>query len=251
MESVSNFRELSNLPVSGGTIAPGVLFRSGHLADLSDEDSQQITEAGIRTFVDLRTANDIKSEGADRVPNGVTHHHVPIFDDGGSGERLRDMIMRGDLNELREQFGDGKSHQLALDGAAGFAENPDRMASFATAMAIVTNPDNWPLLWHCSAGKDRAGWVGTSVLLAAGATPDVIVDHYLESNKARGTISLSWEGELKDLIHPFLAVQEDYVRAQLDVVENTWGGVEGLYRDGFGLSEEALDQFRNALIAGS
>ena len=30
---------------------------------------------------------------------------------------------------------------------------------------IVLDPAAWPVLWHCSAGKDRAGWAATAVLL--------------------------------------------------------------------------------------
>lgn len=251
MESISNFRELGSVAVATGQIRPGVLFRSGHLASMSDDDAARFQEAGIRTIVDLRSDGDIASEGADRVPAGVDHHRVPIHDDAGRGDDLRTIIMRGDIDELRAEMGDGRGHQIALDGAAAFAENPERMASFSSAMALVTDPDNWPLIWHCSAGKDRAGWVGTAALLAAGASDDVIVDHYLQSNLAIGAAALFPEGELKELIRPFLEVHEDYVRAQLAVVENRWGGVAGLFQDGFGLGDEVVDRFRSALLTSS
>ena len=250
MDTISNFRELGGLAAADGPIATGRLFRSGHLAAMSEDDAARFADHGIRTIVDLRSDGDIDAEGADRVPDGVAHHHVPIFDDAGRGDDLRAVIMRGDLDELRELMGDGRGHQIARDGAANFVADQDRMASFADAMAIVTDPDNWPLLWHCSAGKDRAGWVGTSVLLAVGAPTDVVVDHYLQSNEARGTLSLFREGEVKDLIRPFLIVHEDYVRAQLAVVEDQWGGVSGLFHDGYGLTAGEVDRFRDALVSG-
>ncbi|MDG2026118.1 MAG: tyrosine-protein phosphatase [Acidimicrobiales bacterium] len=248
MDSISNFRELGGLPADNGSVAPGRLFRSGHLGAMSDADSARFADHGIRTIVDLRSDGDIESEGSDRVPPGVTHHRVPIFDDAGRGDDLRAIIMRGDIDELREMMGDGRGHQIALDGAAEFVANTDRMASFAQAMAIVTEPDNWPVIWHCSAGKDRAGWVGTSVLLAVGAPTQVIVHHYLQSNEARGTRALFKDGELKDLIRPFLEVHEDYIRAQLAVVNDQWGGVDGLFHDGYGLDAGALDRLRSAVI---
>jgi len=248
VESVSNLRELGGIPVVGGAIAEGQLFRSGHLGALSDQDEARLIDAGIRTIIDLRSDNDIASEGPDRVPAGVAHHRVPIHDDAGRGDDLRTIIMRGDLDELRAEMGEGRGHRIARDGAAGFVENPDRMASFARAMEVVTDPDNWPLLWHCSAGKDRAGWIGTAVLLAAGAEDDVIVDHYLESNHRIGASALFPESELKDLIRPFLEVHEDYVRAQLAVVDQRWGGPAGLYRDGFGLASDVVDRFRAELV---
>ena len=248
MESISNFRELGNLPVARGAIGTGLLFRSGHLANMSDRDERRLGELGIRTVVDLRNDGDIASEGQDRIPGGVVHHRAPIHDDAGRGGDIRDMIMRNDLDELRAEMGDGRAHQIALDGGIAFVQNPDRVASFAGAMEVIVDPDNWPVLWHCSAGKDRAGWVATAVLIAADASTEVIVDHYVQSNATSDTAERFPEGELKDLIRPFLEVHEDYVRAQLGAVREHWGGAEGLYRDGFGLPADALERFRAALI---
>lgn len=249
MDSIRNFRELGGLPVSGGTIRAGLLFRSGHLGTMSDDDAQRVLDLGIRTIVDLRSDNDIATEGADRVPDGVAHHRVPITDDAGRGEDLRTLIMRADLDELRERFGDGRGHEIARTGSVAFVEDPERQANFAEAMTIVADPDNWPLLWHCSGGKDRAGWIGTSVLLATGASTDTIVDHYVESNQALGENAWLGAGELTDLIRPFLGVHEDYVRGQLAAVDQQWGSGESLFRDGFGLDDGVVQRLRDALVA--
>ena len=53
-------------------------------------------------------------------------------------------------------------------------------------------------------------------------------------DEARGTRALFKDSELKDLIRPFLEVHEDYIRAQLAVVDDQWGGVDGLFHDGYG-----------------
>jgi protein-tyrosine phosphatase len=249
MESISNFRELGGLPVADGAIGPGRLFRSGHLGRLSDAEADRLGELGIRTILDLRSDRDIADEGPDRVPAGIQHHRVPIHDDAGGGAGMREIIMRGDLDELREMMGEGRGHALARDGSAQFVQNPQRRAAFAAAMGIVLDPDNWPVLWHCSGGKDRAGWVATSALLLAGASTETIVEHYVESNTAVGAAAWLEDGELKDLITPFLGVHEDYVRAQLAAVEELWGGAEGLFSDGYGIGPDAVDRFLAALVA--
>lgn len=248
MESISNFRELGNLPVANGTIRPGLLFRSGHLAEISDNDVQRLRNLGLRTIVDLRTDSDLDSEGTDRVLEGVVHYRVPIHDDAERGNDLRATIMRRDMDHLRAQMGEGRGHQMALDGAVSFVLNAERRATFAAVLAIVIDPNNWPVLWHCSAGKDRAGWAGTALLLAADASPETIVDHYLESNGRVGAADRFPEGELKELVRPFVEVREDYVRAQLTAVRDRWGSTEALYRDGFGIDADALRRFNTALV---
>lgn len=251
MDAIDNFRELGGLAVAAGSIRPGVLYRSGHLANATEADHQRLRELGVRTIVDLRTDADIDGDGEDRVPPGIDHRRVPIRDDAGRGDQIRSMVMRGDLDEIREVMGDGRGHAMATEGAAGFVSSEERMASFGQVMEIVTDPDSWPVLWHCSAGKDRAGWIGTSVLLGLGARTDVVISHYLESNvQLAGIGALFPEGEMKDLLRPFLEVHEDFVRAQLDIVGTRWGDVGGLYREGFGLADHIMDRLGAAVDPG-
>ncbi len=250
MDGIDNFRELGGLAVQAGMVRPGVFFRSGHLAGATDADLDGLVERGIRTVIDLRTDTDVAAEGEDRLPDGVDHHRVPIPDDAGRGAETRALIMRGDLGEIRAEMGEGRAHAMATAGAAEFVRDDERNATFGRVLALVADPDNWPVLWHCSAGKDRAGWVGTLVLLGLGAEQVVIVDHYVESNRhLRGVWgALFPDGELKDLLRPYLEVHEDFVRAQLEVVDRQRGGRSALYREGFGLPDQVIERFIAAAV---
>lgn len=250
VETVRNFRELGGLVGERGPVRSGVLFRSAHLGNASEADLAQITnDLGVRTIVDLRTDHDIASEGSDPPIDGVAHYHVPIFDDAGQGERLRAIVLGGDRGQLRRFVGGGMGLHMATVQSKEFVSNPSRMTEFGKAMRIIIHPDNWPLLWHCSAGKDRAGWVATAILLLLGADDETTVSHYLESNEAKSWMLETADTDFVELLKPFLVVHEDYVRAQIEYVRDTWGNGHGLFVDGFSIAPNEVDRFVEA-IAG-
>ena len=184
MRGISNFRGIGGLPtVDGRTTVGGLLWRSGHLAAATAADLARLEALAIRTVVDLRTGHDIAADGPDQVPDGVVERPVPIPDDAGLGADIRAMILRGDEDEMRAVWSDDRAQDIAVRGAAVMATAPDRVATFAEVFSVVLDPGNWPLVWHCSAGKDRAGWVGTALLLLLGVERDAVVAHYLESNR--------------------------------------------------------------------
>ena len=102
MEGIPNFRGLCGLPAADGAqVRPGVMYRSGHLADSTDADRERLQELGIKTVVDLRTDGDIDSDGHDVVPDGIRHVRVPIHDDAVQGEEIRHHVFDADMDEVR------------------------------------------------------------------------------------------------------------------------------------------------------
>jgi protein-tyrosine phosphatase len=132
--------------------------------------------------------------------------------------------------------------------------DPARVAVFRRVVDVVTDQDRWPLVWHCSAGKDRAGWVGTVVLLALGVERDAIVAHYLESNatgasQSAALLESGWmTEEVLELARPFMEVAPGYVEAQLAAVDDHWGGAGAMLSAGFGFDDQRLDDLRSRLL---
>jgi protein-tyrosine phosphatase len=55
--------------------------------------------------------------------------------------------------------------------------------SLRELMELVQDESNWPILIHCSAGKDRAGVATALILEAVGVDRDTIMEDYLLSNE--------------------------------------------------------------------
>lgn len=75
------------------------------------------------------------------------------------------------------------------------------------------------VLWHCSEGKDRAGWGAAFVLAALGASRDVIVQDFNISNEA-------------------YAAQVQALTSMVPQVEGAEGAIVGVNRENF---EATLD----------
>ena len=54
---------------------------------------------------------------------------------------------------------------------------------FAEAVRLAAQPENLPLVYHCSAGKDRTGWLTVILLTALGVDEAAIRADYLRNNE--------------------------------------------------------------------
>jgi protein-tyrosine phosphatase len=109
-----------------------------------------------------------------------------------------------------------------------------------------------PALFHCSAGKDRAGWAGSVVLLALGVEEDQVVEQYLLSNQNIEAIrrrfeqpgQRSWVG----LMAPFMEVRREYIAASFTAMHAEWGSFDRYLHEGLGITQEQRSALRESLL---
>eukprot|EP00903_Cladosiphon_okamuranus_P008461 g8129.t1 len=84
LEGVKNIRDLSS--VEGYGIAPGRVFRTGHLSDATERDAKTLRDStGLQTLVDLRSATEL---GHDELIHGDVYEgfiNVGGGEHGGTG----------------------------------------------------------------------------------------------------------------------------------------------------------------------
>ena len=251
--SIPNFREMGSLPAQGGSVRPGTLYRSGHLAAATPSDLDHLVELGIGRIVDFRTDYDHEGDGGpDLVPDGVSHLRLPLPDVSGRHADMRAMLTNGRAAEYNEQFGGGIALELATNGVATMATHPVHRAVFGDFIRYVAAQPEAPILWHCSAGKDRAGWAATLLGITLGVPDDVLIEHYLESN-AGGRLQGRLEHWLStgidvDAIRPLIFVQADYIQAGLEAIDAGWASRDDYLRDGLDVSDAQLATLRKHFI---
>ena len=54
--------------------------------------------------------------------------------------------------------------------------------------------------------------------------------------------------ELREKIAPLLGVREEYLQAAFDEARATYGGIEGYFKEGLGLSEETIAALKENLL---
>ncbi|MDX9865038.1 MAG: tyrosine-protein phosphatase, partial [Anaerolineaceae bacterium] len=142
-EGINNFRDLGGYCAADGRVLKwGQLFRSGHLGTPSQFDHDLLQNLGIKTIIDLRSPQE-RRKMPDTPFRGVTNLHIPLF--------RSDPFMYRHIIFQRHKLGQRLEHiytSWVIDGSA---------KELGHILHIVSNPENLPLLFHCTAGKDRTG----------------------------------------------------------------------------------------------
>jgi len=210
--AAQNFRDLGGHPgANDRRVRAGMIFRSSHLAEVPPESP--ISQLELRTLVTLQSRAEVKHLGAPQPAErrGIRWEHIPMGDEWFS-----------DQGYTRVAPEPGREH-LAL--VMHFRHDWRRF------FKLLAERDVYPLLFHCSAGRDRTG-VGAAMLLSMlGVERDRIVADFLESNLVFTKAPLAPE-------------QLDPVFELID--EN--GGIEGFMREVIGLGPAELAIIREDLL---
>jgi protein-tyrosine phosphatase len=210
--AAQNFRDLGGHPAGHRRrVRKGRIFRSSHLAEVPRESP--ISQLDLRTLVTLQSRAEVKHLGTP-VPAtraGVRWEHIPMGDEWFN-----------DQGYTRVSPEPGREH-LAL--VMHFRHDWRRF------FKLLAERDVYPLLFHCSAGRDRTG-VGAAMLLSMlGVERDRIVADFLESNLVYAKIPLD-------------AAQLDPI---FELIDES-GGVEGFMREVIGLAPAELEVIRQDLL---
>jgi protein-tyrosine phosphatase len=227
-----NFREVT-VPVRGGRLRPGRLFRSDALGRLTRDGRARLREIGVRRVIDMRSSFDRRLGGPDRL-RGVGAELVAVPIDASGAVRdpsrlmLRD-IYRVVLGQHGEQVG-------------------------TAIRAVATSPG--PVVVHCTAGKDRTGLVVALLLLALGARYDDVAADYAATTE---NLAGPWTERMVRRTRPFrveitdgfLEVlarsPEPVLRDTLDWVESEYGGVPA-YLSSIGVDDGVVALLRQSLV---
>jgi protein-tyrosine phosphatase len=163
-----NFRDLGGYPARDGrTTRWGRLFRSDTLHELTAEDVDRLRHLGLATVVDLRTGRELAETGRGPLePEPIGFHHLSVIQER-TGEMVGEAVAAPPAG-IDDDLGERYLWYLDVGREA-----------LVSALDLVAESDNLPLVFHCAAGKDRTGVLAALVLDILGVPGEVIVEDYL------------------------------------------------------------------------
>ena len=173
----NNFRELGGYRADEGkTVKWGQIYRGFPTGRLTTEADRRLLDSlGLRLILDLRSSGEAKKE-PDYVPDGARLVQICglCAEDGAEIA-----FAPGDIEKLMQTAEEGESisqrlYRRMLTGNKAFKK------LFRALEAGET-----PILFHCSAGKDRTGVAAMLILLALGASDEVICADFEQTNACR------------------------------------------------------------------
>lgn len=208
---LSNFRDFGGVArADGRRVLAGRLFRSAAPGALSASDADVLAGHAITTVIDLRGAAEQRIAPTLNGPAAIVSAPVEPKASG----KIRELMASGTV-------GAPHMRQVMIETYQSFVR--DEAPAFGAAFAAILNADG-PILIHCTAGKDRTGFVAAVLLSALGAPRDWIVADYLETNQAWNRASIVGHLPLEpSAMAPVLAADADYLAAALEEIERRHG----------------------------
>ena len=121
------------------------------------------------------------------------------------------------------------------------------------ALEIIAERDNHPLVFHCSAGKDRTGVLAAMVLTAMGIVDDDIVEDYvltaslMKDIRGRMTSDPETAQGVKDLPDFQWEASAESMAVFLSLFRREYGSADG-YLKANGASSSLVDRLKVALL---
>lgn len=224
LAGASNFRDLGGYQTRDGrTVRWRQVFRSNHLAHLTEQDVAIVRGLGVRSAFDFRGVVE-RAEALCGMAD-VTVHSLPV-----------EPTVVAALRAIAESRQLSKSDALEVmrDSYRGYVQdNTQRYRALFTHLL----EDRAPLVIHCTAGKDRTGFACALILHALGVPDDVIADDYLLTNQFYKR-DPSASTELPDDVKQVLGtVQRPFLNAAFEAIDADYGSLDGYFRDGLGLGQ--------------
>ena len=246
----TNFRELGGYEADEGKhVKWGQIWRGIPTCKLTGEaDRAKLDALGLRLILDLRSVEEAKKE-PDYVPDGA--RLVQIC--GLCAEDGHEIAFApGDIDRLMASAPEGYDvprvlYRRMLTGNKAFKE------LFRALEAGET-----PILFHCSAGKDRAGVAAMLILLALGASDETICADYAQTNVCRRAEIEAVMQEHADEIAADPSCRNHYYRMAgvspeaapfvLDTIRSQFGSAENYLEAEYGLTPARLMRLRRMYL---
>lgn len=249
-----NFRDLGGFSTNDGRVLKkGLVYRSGELSFLSNNDLSVMAGLGIKSVIDFRTDQEVAARGPDRLVDQVRYKHLPI-EFGDLDKIIWKIFADGDLASMPDDLLVEINRHILFKSTHVYSE----------LLLTLANPSNLPLVFHCTHGKDRVGMSTAILLLALGVSTEAVTQDYLASNVYRDAANRQQLAERRSAfahkkevppetidVSPLKSVyylQASYLHDAFDTLLEHYGSFDEYLKRGLNLSVADIDNLRNSLL---
>lgn len=245
IKKVANFRTVGNIKnIDGRTLKEGKFYGSAHLHQLRKKSIKDFEKFGIKEIIDLRNSKEI-SQKPDQLSNAFIYKNYSAFEDEGDQlNQAKKLVLKGKVNG-------SDANQRMLDFYKNYAtENPKIIKHIIHEILDSENP----ILYHCTAGKDRAGIITALILTILKFDRETVENDYLLSNNYREKLvqkrlhlakNLHFLYPKMDLnvIEKLSWIEKDYLDAAFLEIDNKYGSIDTYIQQELGISENKRNEY--------
>lgn len=229
LERVLNFRDFGGYDAAGGArVKRGLLFRSAHFSEASEEDKARLDALGVRFLVDLRRTEERALE-PNRWPGEQTVSYMSDMGPSSAMPPHMEALMHSDLTAASVEH---YMHSLYRD----FPAQPRHVQLYTDWFRELSEGGAGVI--HCAAGKDRTGLGCALTLHVLGVDEATIFADYEYTNTAvdldarlprmHARIQQRLGRPIEpEALRPMLCVKAAYLRDALTSIDAQYGSIDG------------------------
>ncbi|MDF1513398.1 MAG: tyrosine-protein phosphatase [Anaerolineae bacterium] len=245
LQGAANFRDLGGYRTGDGRrIKWRLIYRSEALGRLTPADLAYLSDLGLRTIYDLRTPSEI-ARVPDRIPETAQWIAMPAQDGDFDKKYITTLLFNRKIIPA----------QMAMSYPQQLVKNARR---FGAILSHFANPNNLPAVFHCTAGKDRAGLTAALLLGALGVPEQTIIADYTLSNLAyeklfaifleNNRTSLGYFGIPMKELYPMFIADPAWMEGALTFIKQNYGSFHAYLLGPAEMDAVVLNQLRKNLL---
>jgi protein-tyrosine phosphatase len=246
LSGASNVRDLGGYATADGRrVRWGRVYRGGALNAATSNDIANLIGRGLRVVCDFRSGPERAS-----APNmWAAKRGIEMWG-------LADSDIVGDSRDLLEGSVSTAEQTRAIMIRTYERIPFDHAPSYAATFSRIAR-GNLPLLFHCSAGKDRSGVAAALLLTVLGVSHDDILADYLLSANVQERIEESFvadprhEKAVRNSTRawgPLMESDPRYLEAMFRAVEVRCGSVRAYFETNLAIDATALASLRGEML---
>jgi len=254
-KSLPNIRDLGGMRTADGRqIISGKLIRSGHLSGMPEEEVSALADL-VGAVIDFRSDGE-RLENPDAQLADAEYYHIPVVQSLTPGVSREEESDRRAITQLLFTPEEAKNYMIEMYRSL---TSDYAVAQYAEFVSILQKSREKAVLWHCTAGKDRAGTAAVIIEEILGIPREVIIADYLTTNE-------HLQGELRRLtafvkqqagtdspladesLRYLFGADEDFIKAYYEAAADKYGGMDGLIREGLGLSDRDREELKEMYL---
>ncbi|MBD2859899.1 tyrosine-protein phosphatase [Spongiibacter sp. KMU-158] len=249
-EKMHNFRELGGLQSADGRrLRWGMIYRSDKISGLSEMDKRYLDRLQLSRIVDFRSDEERHDAPHSLPDNSVIH--------------IEALPISVEAAEIDKMVASLKCEDTTVEDMSRYLINANRemVEQFTPVyrqwMQDLLNPDHYPQVFHCTAGKDRTGLAAALLLTALDVPKATIMDDYMATNHytaarinavANAIHSSSMFQVNEDVIKVLFSVQAQFIEAAFDSMKQLYGSIDAYLEMGLSFGSQQRQQLQSLLL---
>ena len=207
---MKNFREIKYQNMKAG-----LLFRSDVLYHLNPKEKALLRDNNIKVIIDLRGKDEVEHLKDTNI-KAIKFINLPLLPEKKEDEPSPIVTIK---------------HMTLPDMAYAYRQlvGRDIKDSWSKIFNVLLENNSGPILFHCSAGKDRTGVVTAVILTALGIDKEKIYQDYLLTNEKPlyyKKMALEMDPESREIFLEYFQAKKEYLDAAFDEINKIYGSFD-------------------------